>query len=100
MPILLIQFNQHELAYALLRLIREYNGWCNTTGSFPESPMPGIKSLGVVQYDEHPVEYTDLFDTTQSTRTRRVCPATGFGLAPRNATRFLAFLTTLKFKVS
>ena len=55
-----------------------------TTGSFPKALWPGIKAWWGRSYNEHPIEYTDLFDTTTSDKSyEEYVQATGFGLAPQ-----------------
>jgi len=54
-----------------------------TTGSIPKSLVPGVKAWFGRYYDQHPVEYTDLFDMDMSTRNfEEDVEVTGFGLAP------------------
>ena len=55
-----------------------------TTGSFPKALWPGIKAWWGRSYNEHPIEYTDLFETTTSDKSyEEYVQATGFGLAPQ-----------------
>lgn len=54
-----------------------------TTGNHPKALWPGVKAWWGRQYDEHEVEYTGLFDTETSDKSREeMAEATGFGLAP------------------
>ena len=54
-----------------------------TTASHPKALWPGIKAWWGQVYDEHPVEYTDLFDTDTSTQNyEEDVQLTGFGLVP------------------
>lgn len=53
------------------------------TGSHPKLLWPGIKALWGQIYDQHPTEYTDLYDMDSSTRAyEQDVQITGFGLAP------------------
>ena len=55
-----------------------------TTASHPKALWPGIKAWWGMTYDEHPVEYTDLFDSdTSSQNYEEDVQLTGFGLVPR-----------------
>jgi len=55
-----------------------------TTASHPKALWPGIKAWWGQVYDEHPVEYTDLFDTdTSDMNYVEDVQLTGFGLVPR-----------------
>jgi hypothetical protein len=57
-----------------------------TTASHPKALWPGIKAWWGQVYAEHPVEYTDLFDTDSSTQNyEEDVQLTGFGLAPRKS---------------
>ncbi len=57
-----------------------------TTGSHPKALWPGIKAWWGRTYDEHTVEYTDLFDTESSGRAyEEDVEVTGFGRAPVKA---------------
>ena len=57
-----------------------------TTASHPKALWPGIKAWWGQVYNEHPVEYTDLFDTDSSTMNYEDdVQLTGFGLAPVKA---------------
>ncbi len=57
-----------------------------TTASHPKALWPGIKKWWGQVYDEHPVEYTDLFDTDSSTQNyEEDVQLTGFGLVPRKS---------------
>lgn len=54
-----------------------------TTGNHPKALWPGVKAWWGRQYNEHQVEYTDLFDTdTSDMNYEELVEATGFGLAP------------------
>lgn len=54
-----------------------------TTGNHPKALWPGIFEWWGRQYNEHKVEYTDLFDTETSDKAyEEMVEATGFGLAP------------------
>lgn len=54
-----------------------------TTGNHPKALWPGIKAWFGRIYDEHAVEYTDLFDMDTSDRAyEEDVEVTGFGLAP------------------
>ena len=53
-----------------------------TTSNHPKAYWPGVKAWWGRQYDEHPVEYTMLFDEDTSTMSREeIVELTGFGLA-------------------
>jgi len=53
------------------------------TGSHPKLLWPGIREIWGQTYDQHPVEYTDLFEVCNSTRAyEQDVQVTGFGLAP------------------
>ena len=53
-----------------------------STASHPKALWPGIKQWWGQVYDEHPVEYTDLFDSdTSSQNYEEDVQLTGFGLA-------------------
>lgn len=55
-----------------------------TTSNHPKALWPGIKAWWGRTYDEHPEEYTDLFDkTTSSQNYEEYVQLTGFGLVPR-----------------
>lgn len=57
-----------------------------TTGNHPKALWPGIKAWWGRVYDEHDVEYTQLFDTDTSSRAyEEDVEVTGFGLAPVKA---------------
>ena len=57
-----------------------------TTGTHPKALWPGIKAWWGRVYDEHKVEYTDLFSTESSSRSyEEDVEVTGFGLAPVKA---------------
>lgn len=57
-----------------------------TTASHPKALWPGVKALWGQVYNEHPVEYTDLFDTDKSAQNyEELVQLTGFGLVPRKA---------------
>lgn len=54
-----------------------------TTGTHPKALWPGIKAWWGRSYDEHQVEYTDLFDVETSDKAyEEEVEITGFGLAP------------------
>lgn len=54
-----------------------------TTGNHPKALWPGIRAWFGRTYDEHPVEYTDIFDVeTSSMAYEEDVLVTGFGLAP------------------
>jgi hypothetical protein len=53
------------------------------TGSHPKLLWPGIKAIWGQIYDQHPTEYTDLYDMETSNRAyEQDVQVTGFGLAP------------------
>lgn len=53
------------------------------TGNFPKALRPGVKKWWGRAYDEHMVEYTQLFDVDTSDKSyEEMVEATGFGLAP------------------
>jgi hypothetical protein len=57
-----------------------------TTASHPKALWPGIKAWWGQVYDEHPEEYSKLFDSeTSSQNYEEDVQLTGFGLAPRKA---------------
>jgi hypothetical protein len=57
-----------------------------TTGSHPLALWPGIKAWWGRSYNEHPIEYTALFDVTTSDKNyEEYVQTTGFGLAPQKA---------------
>ena len=57
-----------------------------TTGSFAKALWPGINAWYGMQYDEHRVEYTDLFKTESSDKAyEEEVAVSGFGLAPKKA---------------
>lgn len=54
-----------------------------TTGTHPKALWPGIKAWWGRSYNEHVIEYTDLFDTETSDKSyEEEVEITGFGLAP------------------
>ena len=54
-----------------------------TTASHPKALWPGIKAWWGMAYNEHPVEYTDLFDSdTSGQNFEEDVQLSGFGLAP------------------
>ncbi len=54
-----------------------------TTGTHPKALWPGVKAWWGRSYDEHPVEYLDLFDKQTSDKAyEEEVEITGFGLAP------------------
>jgi Mu-like prophage major head subunit gpT len=57
-----------------------------TTASHPKALWPGIKAWWGQVYDEHPEEYSKLFDSETSTQNyEEDVQLTGFGLAPRKS---------------
>lgn len=57
-----------------------------TTGTHPKALWPGIHAWWGRSYDEHPVEYLDLFDKQTSDKAyEEEVEITGFGLAPVKA---------------
>lgn len=57
-----------------------------TTGNHPKALWPGIKAWWGRTYDEHVVEWTDLFDRDTSDKAyEEDVQVTGFGLAPKKA---------------
>ena len=57
-----------------------------TTGSHPKALWPGIKAWWGQTYNEHKVEYTDLFDTDTSQKNyEEDVQLSGFGLVPTKA---------------
>ena len=54
-----------------------------TTGNHPKALWPGIHAWWGRKYDEHPEEYSQIFDVTTSDKNyEEDVEATGFGLAP------------------
>jgi hypothetical protein len=54
-----------------------------TTGTHPKALWPGVKAFWGRSYNEHPVEYLDLFDKQTSDKAyEEEVEITGFGLAP------------------
>jgi hypothetical protein len=54
-----------------------------TTGTHPKALWPGVKAFWGRSYNEHPVEYLDLFDKQSSDKAyEEEVEITGFGLAP------------------
>jgi hypothetical protein len=54
-----------------------------TTGAHPKALWPGIKAFWGRSYNEHPVEYLDLYDKQTSDKAyEEEVEITGFGLAP------------------
>lgn len=54
-----------------------------STGNIPKALWPGVKGWWGRFYDEHPVQYTDLFEIQQSDMAyEEMAEVTGFGLAP------------------
>lgn len=54
-----------------------------TTGNHPKLLWPGIKALFGNKYDEHPKEYTELFEIMTSNKAyEEIQETTGFGLIP------------------
>ena len=57
-----------------------------STGNHPKALWPGVKAWWGRTYNEHAVEYTDLFDMESSSRNyEEDVQLTGFGLAPVKA---------------
>lgn len=57
-----------------------------TTGSHPKALWPGVYAWFGAKYDEHPKEYTRLFDIKSSSKNyEELVEQTGFGLAPVKA---------------
>lgn len=57
-----------------------------TTASHPKALWPGIKAWWGQTYNEHPTEYTDLFDVEKSDKNyEEDVQLTGFGLVPVKA---------------
>lgn len=55
-----------------------------STSNHPKALWPGVKAWWGRQYDEHQIEYTDLFDEDTSDKSREeLVEVTGFGLAPQ-----------------
>lgn len=53
------------------------------TGSHPKLLWPGVHEVWGQVYDQHPTEYTDLYDVESSSRAYETdVQVTGFGLAP------------------
>lgn len=54
-----------------------------TTGAHPKALWPGVHAFWGQTYNEHPIEYTDLFDQLDSELSfEQDVQVTGFGLAP------------------
>lgn len=54
-----------------------------TTGSHPKALWPGVYAWFGAKYDEHPVEYTQIFDTATSSKAyEEMVQSYGFGLVP------------------
>jgi hypothetical protein len=54
-----------------------------TTGNHPAALWPGVRDWFGRDYNEHPTEYTELFDVRKSTKNyEEDVEVTGFGLAP------------------
>lgn len=54
------------------------------TGNHPKALYPGVKAWFGLKYDEHPVEYTQIFDVDTSARNyEEEVQAYGFGLVPK-----------------
>lgn len=54
-----------------------------TTGTHPKALWPGVRAFWGRSYNEHPVEYLDLFDKQTSDKAyEEEVEITGFGLAP------------------
>ena len=57
-----------------------------TTGSHPKALWPGVYAWFGAKYDEHPQQYTKLFDVKTSNKNyEELVEQTGFGLAPVKA---------------
>jgi hypothetical protein len=57
-----------------------------TTGSHPKALWPGVLAWFGAKYDEHPQEYTQIFDVKSSDKNyEEIVEQTGFGLAPVKA---------------
>jgi hypothetical protein len=57
-----------------------------TTGSHPKALWPGVYAWFGAKYDEHPQQYTKLFDIKSSNKNyEELVEQTGFGLAPVKA---------------
>ena len=57
-----------------------------TTGSHPKALWPGVAAWFGAKYNEHPQQYTKLFDVKTSTKNyEELVEQTGFGLAPVKA---------------
>jgi hypothetical protein len=53
------------------------------TGNHPKALWPGVYSWFGAKYDEHPVEYTQIFETTTSQKNyEEMVQSYGFGLVP------------------
>lgn len=53
------------------------------TGNHPKALWPGVKAWWGMKYNEHSVEFTDLFETDSSDQNyEELVQSTGFGLAP------------------
>lgn len=53
------------------------------TGNHPKALWPGVAGWFGAKYDEHPTEYTELFDVMSSNKNyEELVQQTGFGLAP------------------
>lgn len=58
-------------------------GGVTNTGSHPKLLWPGIKAIWGQVYDQHEVQYTDLFDQEDSDKAyEQMLGLTGYGLAP------------------
>jgi hypothetical protein len=56
------------------------------TGTHPRALWPGVAAWFGLKYDEHPKEYTDLFDIKKSRKNYEIdVQSVGFGLAPQKA---------------
>ena len=54
-----------------------------STGNHPKALWPGVSAWFGAKYDEHPVEYTQIFDVTTSSKNyEEMVQDYGFGLAP------------------
>jgi hypothetical protein len=57
-----------------------------TTGNHPKALWPGVKAWWGRSYNEHPLEYPDLFESDSSEKSyEEDVQVTGFGLAPQKS---------------
>ena len=55
-----------------------------TTGAHPKALWPGVAAWWGAKYDEHPVEYTAIFDVRESDKNyEEDVKYTNFGLVPQ-----------------